>query len=315
MNVLASHLPLLNDRTRLARFGRALRRVIRPGDTVLDLGAGTGILGLMALRAGAREVLAIERSPVIEVARCLAAANRMEHRIRWFHGPARKVRLPRRANVIVTETLGDLGVNEGVLALAADARRRFLAPGGTIIPAEIELFAQAVRLPVFHRNWITLGKSAGNIPLRGLSPVASNSPWILPRWPATGMSPPRRIFRFRLDGIVRAPLPAEGKTRLPLPRGGICHGIIAFFRATLAPGIHLDSRGTSWKPVWFPVETPLATRRGDALEFTLRIESDFHYSWRFVLRRRGRAIARQAHSTLFLHAAARTDPARKDHRP
>ena len=39
---------------------RALERRLRPGDAVLDLGAGTGILGIAALKLGARAVDAMD---------------------------------------------------------------------------------------------------------------------------------------------------------------------------------------------------------------------------------------------------------------
>src|SRR5204863_6106851 len=66
---LAEHLAYVSDAHRLERFDSALREIVRAGQTVLDLGSGTGMLGLLALRAGAARVIAVDEGRMIEVAR------------------------------------------------------------------------------------------------------------------------------------------------------------------------------------------------------------------------------------------------------
>ena len=68
---LMSHLDLLqyhafcltNTGTRLTQYERAIAAVVRQGDVVLDLGTGSGLLAVLACRAGARRVYAIEARP------------------------------------------------------------------------------------------------------------------------------------------------------------------------------------------------------------------------------------------------------------
>ena len=69
------HRRMLNDRIRTEAFRDAIEKVVKPGDVVVDVGAGTGILSLFAARAGAARVYAIERSPTIEQAKAIARAN------------------------------------------------------------------------------------------------------------------------------------------------------------------------------------------------------------------------------------------------
>jgi type I protein arginine methyltransferase len=75
---------MIADRVRMNSYHEALRRRVRPGDVVVDLGAGTGIFALLACRFGARRVYAIEPTDAILVAREIAAANGHAERIEFI---------------------------------------------------------------------------------------------------------------------------------------------------------------------------------------------------------------------------------------
>ena len=97
------HRTMICDRVRTGAFRRAIESVVRPGDIVLDVGAGSGILSVFAARAGAARVYAVERTPAAVLARELAAANGVAEIVRVIHGDVTDVELPERADVIVSE--------------------------------------------------------------------------------------------------------------------------------------------------------------------------------------------------------------------
>jgi predicted RNA methylase len=66
--IVDEHRFYIEDRPRIDAFRRAVREVVRPGASVVDLGSGTGILGLLACEAGAARVYSIEMTGMIEVA-------------------------------------------------------------------------------------------------------------------------------------------------------------------------------------------------------------------------------------------------------
>ena len=70
---------MLADEQRMAFYHNAINRHIKPGDRVIDLGTGTGILAAFASRQGAAQVYAVDHSSIIEHARELAAENGIEN--------------------------------------------------------------------------------------------------------------------------------------------------------------------------------------------------------------------------------------------
>lgn len=65
----------LTDKKRTARFQEVINRTVKPGDVVLDSGTGSGVLALMAARAGAKKVFAVEYDPYIAKLATLNVAN------------------------------------------------------------------------------------------------------------------------------------------------------------------------------------------------------------------------------------------------
>jgi len=133
------HISVLNDRVRTETFIRAIEAVVRPGDIVVDIGTGTGVLAVAAARAGARHVYAIEATEVGRAAQEVFAANDFADRITLLPGWSSQVELPERANVLIAEIIGNDPVEEGVMETFADARTRFLTPDARIIPHRVQV--------------------------------------------------------------------------------------------------------------------------------------------------------------------------------
>src|SRR5262245_56271912 len=99
--LIESQAGFLADRERLASFERAIMSAVKPGDVVVDLGAGIGLLSLLACRAGARKVYAIEPDEVGELAQRLFVVNGVADRVELIRKPSWYVTLPEVADVVM----------------------------------------------------------------------------------------------------------------------------------------------------------------------------------------------------------------------
>lgn len=105
------------------------------GKAVMDVGCGSGILSLFAAKAGARVVYAVEASNMATFARQLAESNpEIGSRIKVVYGKVEEIELPEKVDILVSEPMGTLLVNERMLESYIFARDKFLKPGGKLFP-------------------------------------------------------------------------------------------------------------------------------------------------------------------------------------
>ncbi|MCI5119779.1 MAG: methyltransferase domain-containing protein [Candidatus Electrothrix sp. AUS4] len=142
------HREMLFDRIRCEAFKKAIFSAVSPGDVVLDVGAGSGILSMFAAQAGAAKVYAVERTVTAQLARQLIEKNDFQDRVIIMQGDIDHVELPEKADVLVMEWMGGFGVDENLLPPLIRARDKWLKPDGCMIPEKVTSFLA----PVYDRK-------------------------------------------------------------------------------------------------------------------------------------------------------------------
>jgi protein arginine N-methyltransferase 1 len=289
------HARMLADVRRAERFGAAIAQACR-GRRVVEVGTGTGVLAVLAARAGARRVVAIEETPVAGIAREVVRRSGVAKVVTVVDGPARDAALApaERGEVLVAELLGGDPLDEGILDAVADARERLLVAGARTIPRVLEVWAQGIearderleaprRLAALAEAERALGVDLG--PVR--EALAARAPGTFtaevrglePGGGARLLTARARLFRFDLergplDALRRAAQDVRAAASLPVEEAGRLGAVAVFFRAELAEGIELSNAPlapeTHWGQLVAPLARPRDVRPGDRVGIEAR---------------------------------------------
>jgi protein arginine N-methyltransferase 1 len=274
------HRTMIRDRVRTEAFRRAIDSVVRPGDVVLDVGAGSGILSLFAARAGAARVYAVEETTIAVLAQELAVANGVEDVVQVIQGDAMDVEPPERVDVIVSEWLGGFGIDEGMLVPVIAARDRWLKPGGVMIPHSVTAWAALVHDRSLGDMVDFLRDSPYGLRLDALVEKTVNE--ILysgsSRHLAAGdlRSEPSELWTTDADVIPleQARAPHEAEALLPVRDHGMANSLALWFSAELAPGISLSvgpgDPPTHWGMTTAPLRSPVELEPGMVVRARVR---------------------------------------------
>lgn len=276
---------MVADRIRIDGFCAALRAVIRPGAVIMDIGAGPGIIAVLACQFGASRVYAIEPNEVIQLAREIAAANRCADKIEFLEDVAMKVTIPVRADVIVSDMRGTLPLYESHIPSIVDARRRFLAPSGTLIARKDRIWAAIVEAPVEYGKIVdpwdrnSLGQDLSVARRKVLNQVHK-----------ARMAPEQLLTSPKLwatlDYTTIENPDVRGTLQWTAKRNGTGHGILVWFNMELADGIQISNDpsapeaiyGEAFFPWLDPV--PIVARQTVCVELEAKLfESGYFWRW------------------------------------
>ncbi|MGE5451879.1 MAG: 50S ribosomal protein L11 methyltransferase [Acidobacteriota bacterium] len=254
------HRWMLRDGPRMQAFEAALREWVQPGCVVLDVGAGSGVLSLLAAKAGATRVYAVERTPVARLARELTQRNGVGHVVQVIEADMQHVRLPEQVDLIVSEWLGTIGVDENLLYPVLLARDRWLKPGGIMVPSVVKAWAAPAHLAT-QCDLDYLRDNRLGLDLAGLS-EASVHDLLCRRYQVREqdlISAPQLMWTTdtRTDDLTCALAPFEADMDFQIERDGRANALVAWFEAELSPSVTL--RNAPWDPEthWGQLTLPL----------------------------------------------------------
>lgn len=284
----------------------ALKQVIKEGDTVLNLGTGTGLLSLWALNAGAREVYGIEADPVML---SLAVDRISSEGLGDFFVPINNssfdVTLPKEMDVIVFENLGNLGDNEDFQIVLQDAFQRMIKKDGYSVPKRVETYLVPVCAEQTHKNIeqrkvSSISKDFGIgdlLKARGISNVFNlYYDVILPK--QSYISQPKLIneYKDKWDQSSSYSKEVEFFTEKDTILTGFCGYFVAYLSDDISidiseENINLRTLHDYWKQAFFPVENPIHVKRGDLIRIKYtRSVPDYRSSFEQIYRWQGHVI-------------------------
>ena len=285
MYSVAAYGKMIADAPRIEAYVSALRQAVGPDSVVLDLGCGPGLFALVACRLNARRVYAVEADDVIQIARETAAANGCGDRIEFLQDFSTRLELPERADVIVSDLRGVLPWFRQNLPSICDARRRLLAPGGTLIARRDTLWASVAEVPDQYAKIIGPWNGNGwNIDFSAGRKTVTNS-WIKARvQPEQLLAEP--VCWAELNYYEVEDTDVQANIEWTILRPGTAYWLIVWFDSELIEGITLTNRPGAFELIYgqglFPLSHPVEVAIGDRVEATLAanlVGEDYVWRW------------------------------------
>lgn len=253
---LPVHERMLADTARLGAYQRAIAKYVKQGDTVVDLGTGTGVLSFLAVEQRAGRIYAIDHSDIIEKARQVAAHNGLTG-IEFVKANSKNFVLHEKVDVIIQEQIGTHVFDEDMVASVADLRDRLLKPGGRILPSRFEVFVEPVQIKDEYRVPFLWEQQ-----VRGVS-YACLQPWyeqqirgglaigfVRPHQIDYLLCEPESLMGFDLMTVRDGDLPRKVGYRRPVSREGRLDGFCMYFRALFDDEIVLSNSPSHPQTNW-----------------------------------------------------------------
>lgn len=141
------HEEMLKDTSRTLSYRNAMYRNkdLFKDKIVLDVGCGTGILSMFAVKAGAKHVYSVDMSSIIDKAKEIVELNGFSDKITLLQGKLEDINLPvDKVDIIISEWMGYFLLYESMLDTVLYARDRYLVEGGLIFPDKCQMYIAGI---------------------------------------------------------------------------------------------------------------------------------------------------------------------------
>jgi len=277
------HQLMLNDNIRMQCYEKAIKETVKPGDIVVDLGTGTGVLSRWALEAGASTVYGIDMDrDILALATQSISDAGFADRFIPLNRLSYQVTLPEKADVLISEIMGNILDNEDFQPILADAIKRLLKPKGRKIPLSASSYIVPVTATKAHHavcsgqvhtisNHYNLERMLIDKGITDHCNLYYDT--IIPL--SAYVSSPQSLREY--TGHWEQPSVYERELAFDVTEAGDFNGFKAYFIAQLSEQTTLDissdnidgrQSSDSWKHAYFPLSAPVAVQPGDKIHLS-----------------------------------------------
>jgi protein arginine N-methyltransferase 1 len=247
---------LLGQRSRLNKFRQAIQEVVKVGDYVVDIGTGSGVFAILAAKAGAGRVTAIEINPEsLQYAKRAAQMNGVEQVIEFVEGNFSEFVPDEKADVVICEMLSSMMLVEQQIPASFHAIEKILKPGGVILPQEVTVCIVPVEcVEIWERfqyedlQFPRVVQTATHDATRDLAEMEI-------------------LETFNLSNLKQDNTVDKTLHFITVEKGTI-HGLVGVFESKLFGDIELKMED-GWKQLFIPLTLPIKVTIGETI--TIRI--------------------------------------------
>jgi SAM-dependent methyltransferase len=269
---VAMHKVMLQDIIRTEAYENAINALIKPHHSVLDFGCGSGVLSMFAARANADKVIAVDRSPFIKKAQQIAIANGFDN-ITFYHDDHQSLALDEKVDVIVSEWMGHCLFYEAMLEPLLSLRDKYLADGGTMIPAQLSLHVGLVNDENIFEDLNFLQAHPYDLDFSPIAQVPFQQSDLVALDPESLLESVANMGTLDMHTITKADKPRVFSASLMPSEKTKIFALCGWFSAQLSPRVQFGTgphdTPTHWDQILFPLPEAFAVDPSRQLTITL----------------------------------------------
>ncbi|KAF4567368.1 type I protein arginine N-methyltransferase Rmt1 [Pleurotus pulmonarius] len=273
------HEEMLKDSVRTGSYRTAIinNPHLFKGKTVLDVGCGTGILSMFAAKAGAKHVVGVDMSNIIDQAQNIIAANGFASTITLVKGKLEDIELPiQEFDIIISEWMGYFLLYESMLDTVLLARDKYLKKDGLIFPDNASLYIAAIEDQDYKEEKINFWDNVYGFDYSCIKDIALREPLVDTVELKAVVTNPCMVKHIDLRTAKKEDLTFDVPFTLTATRNDYAHAFLAWFdilfdcthkKVSFSTGPH--AQYTHWKQTVFYTPTTLTLNEGDTIKGTL----------------------------------------------
>ncbi|KAF2398423.1 S-adenosyl-L-methionine-dependent methyltransferase [Trichodelitschia bisporula] len=245
---------------------------------VLDVGCGTAILSMFAVKAGAKHVIGVDMSTIIEKAREIVEVNGMSDKITLVQGKMEEVVLPfPEVDIIISEWMGYFLLYESMLDTVLYARDRYLKKGGLIFPDKATIYMAGIEDGDYKEEKIGFWDNVWGFDYTPLKATAMTEPLVDIVDMKAVVTDPTPVLTLDLYTVKTSDLAFQVPFTLTARRDDFVHALIAWFDIEFSAchkpikfstGPH--TKYTHWKQTVFYLRDVITVEEGESIKGTLK---------------------------------------------
>lgn len=267
------HEEMLKDESRTLSYKHAIlrNRDLFKDKIVLDVGCGTGILSMFAAQAGAKHVMGVDMSNIIEMARKIVDLNGLSDKITLIQGKMEEITLPyQKVDIIISEWMGYFLLYESMLDTVLYARDKYLVPGGIIMPDKSTIYAALLEDGEYKDEKVSFWDDVYGFDYSPFKDIVLSEPLVDTVDLRHVISNPCQVFEIDLYTVKVEDLAFKANFDLKARVNDTAHAILCWFDiefnklttpVKFSTGPH--AKYTHWKQTVFYIDGQVTLRAGD----------------------------------------------------
>lgn len=270
------HEEMLKDEVRTLAYKNAIQRNkhLFEGKVVLDVGCGTGILCMFAASAGAKLVIGVDMSGIIDKAKVIVKDNGFEGKIVLLKGKMEEVQLPvDHVDIIISEWMGYFLLYESMLDTVLYARDRYLVPGGLIFPDKASMMLVGIEDAEYKEQKISFWDDVYGFNMRAIKEVALREPLVDIVAGESVVTSPAVFKEIDINTVTKADLAFLSEFSMVAKRSDYVHALLGYFDITFScchKPVYFSTgpadRYTHWKQTVFYLPQDMMVNEGDVIK-------------------------------------------------